>query len=251
MSSLFQITRCAQNRLSRERHVGEGCRRRSYGSPAPNSEPTAIALRSPYCFANVPVRPNAHPGRTPSSKPDPLAPPYHEKTVTLPRHPFPPVPHPTPPTSCPSPRLRHFSPPIRPNPAISPTPLKHTYIRATLAQARDRPRRPETLPPERGKAPGNRRGVPCWRPVAAKALRPLSSSVTRCHVCVPNDARRHYRFAQDRRHPQLRHAQNVAESNRIRVSASAGTTVLGDARQSQTASSVSVHWTRSGGLHII
>ena len=206
--SLFQITRCAQNRLPRQQPA-----------PAPDSEPTAIALRSPYCFANVPVRPNAHPGRTPSSKPDPLAPPYHEKTVTLPRHPFPPVPHPTPPTSCPSPCLRHFSPPIRPNPAISPTPLKHTYIRATLAHARDRPRGPESLPPERGKAPGNRRGVPCWRPVAAKALRPLSSSVTRCHVCVPNDARRHYRFAQDRRHPQLRHAQNVAESNRIRLPA--------------------------------
>ena len=127
------------------------------------------------------VRPNAHPGRTPSSKPDPLAPPYHEKTVTLPRHPFPPVPHPTPPTSCPSPRLRHFSPPIRPNPAISPTPLKHTYIRATLAQARDRPRRPETLPPERGKAPGNRRASlvgALWQRRHSAPCPPLSRGVT-------------------------------------------------------------------------
>ena len=198
-----------------------------------------------------PGRPNAHPGRTTSPRPDPFAPSNPKKVSPCRATRSQPCliqPH-TRPTS--SPRLRHFFPLIRPNPAFSPALLKHTHIRATLAQARDRPRRPETLPPERGKAPGNRRGVPCWRPVAAKALRPLSSSVTRCHVCVPNDARRHYRFAQDRRHPQLRHAQNVAESNRIRVSASAGTTVLGDARQSQTASSVSAHWTRSGGLHII
>ncbi len=47
-----------------------------------------------------------------------------------------------------SPRLRHFSPPIRPNPASSPAPLKHAHIRATLAHARDRPRGPETLPPK-------------------------------------------------------------------------------------------------------
>ena len=218
--------------------------------PTLNLRPSPCAHH--YCFANVPVGPTHIPG---------LHPLVQNPTHSLPRttknrhSPAPPVPARAPsntthvlpiPTS-----LRHFSPPIRPNPAISPTPLKHTYIRATLAQARDRPRRPETLPPERGKAQATDRGVPCWRPVAAKALRPcppLSRGVTSVSQMTP---RRHYRFAQDRRHPQLRHAQNVAESNRIRVSASAETTVLGDARQSQTASSVSVHWTRSGGLHII
>ncbi len=136
--SLFHITRCAQNRLPCEQPA-----------PAPNSEPTAIALRSPHCLANSPGRPNAHPGRTTSPTPDPFALPYPEKNVTLPRHPFPPLPHPTPHTPHQSPRLRHFSPPIRPNPAISPTLLKHPHIRATLAHARDRPRGPETPTPTR------------------------------------------------------------------------------------------------------
>ena len=134
--SLIQITRCAQNRLPRQQPA-----------PAPNSETTAIALRSPYCLANFHGRPNAHPGRTPSPTPDPLAPSSRKK-----RHPrAPSVPRPCPiqsharPTS--SPRLYHFSPPIRPNPAISPALLKGTHIRATLAHARDRPRGPESLHP--------------------------------------------------------------------------------------------------------
>ena len=180
-----------------------------------------------------PGRPNAHPGRTTSPTPDPFAPPYPEKSVTFPRHPFPALPHPTPRTPYQSSRLRHFSPPIRPSSAISPTLLKHPHIRATLTQARDRPRGPETLPPTRGKAPGIRKGIPCGRPAAVQIRLsepcsvPLSSSATRRHSCVPANRRRHYRFARDRRHPQLGGAQNVAETNRIRFPAFAVTTVLG------------------------
>ena len=171
------------------------------------------------------------PGRPPSPSPDPFAPPYPEKSVTFPRHPFPALPHPTPRTPYQSSRLRHFSPTIRPSSAISPTLLKHPYIRATLAQARDRPRGPETLPPTRGKAPGIRKGVPCGRPVAVQIRLsepcsvPPSSSATRRHSCVPANRRRHYRFARDRGHPQLGGAHNVAETNRL--PAFAGITVLG------------------------
>ncbi len=133
-----------------------------------------LNLRPSPCVRHIaqqmpPGRPNAHPGRTTSPTPDPFAPPYPEKSVTFPRHPFPALPHPTPRTPYQSSRLRHFSPPIRPSSAISPTLLKHPHIRATLAQARDRPRGPETLPPTRGKAPGIRKGVPCGRPVAVQA----------------------------------------------------------------------------------
>ena len=135
--SLCQITRCAQNRLPPEQPA-----------PAPDSEPTAITLRSPYRIANVHrTRPNAHPGRTTSLTPNPFAPPYPEKSVTFPRHPFPALPHLTPRTPYQSSRLRHFSPPIRPNPAISPPLLKDKHTRAILAYARNRPRGPETLPP--------------------------------------------------------------------------------------------------------
>ena len=175
-----------------------------------------------------PVRPNAHPGRTPSPKPDPLAPPYPKK-----RH----SPVPTIPQLCPiqsrarptsSPRLHHFFPPIRPNPAISPALLKHTHKRATLALARDRPRGPESLRPIGGKAPGTRKGVSRGRPVAVKTR--LSAPVLLCHAApllCPNNPLRHYRFARDRRHAQLRGAQNVAKTNRFRLPAFAGMTVLG------------------------
>ena len=153
-----------------------------------------LNLRPSPCVRHIaqqmpPGRPNAHPGRTTSPTPDPFAPPYPEKSVTFPRHPFPALPHPTPRTPYQSSRLRHFSPPIRPSSAISPTLLKHPYIRATLAQARDRPRGPETLPPTRGKAPGIRKGVPCGRPVAVQIRLsepcsvPPSSSATRRHFC--------------------------------------------------------------------
>ena len=144
-------------------------------SPSPTACPRArlCAYGHRLAFAILlsqclPVRPNAHPGRTTSPRPDPFA-PSNPKKVSLCRatrsQPCLIQPH-TRPTS--SPRLRHFFPPIRPNPAFSPALLKHTHKRATLAHARDRPRGPETQPPKRGKAPSTRRGVPCGRPVAVK-----------------------------------------------------------------------------------
>ena len=142
-----------------------------------------------------PGRPNAHPGRNPSPKPDQFAHLY-PKITSLSRatrsRPCPIQPH-TRPTS--SPRLRNFFPPIRPNPAISPSLLKHTHSRATLAYARV-----------------SLVGA-LWQ------LRHPSSSVTRCHVCVPKYPLRQYRFVQVRRQPQLGAAQNVAETNRFRLPA--------------------------------
>ncbi len=219
--SLFQIARCAQNRLPREKPA-----------PAPNSEPTAIALRSPYRLANVPRTPQRTPPAAQARPHSIHSLPHTPKKASLYRairsQPCPIQPHAR---LTSSPRLHHFSPPIRTNPAISPTLLKHPHIRATLAQARDRPRGPETLPPTRGKAPGIRKGVPCGCPVAVQIRLsepcsvPLSSSATRSHSCVPAKRRRHYRFARDRGHPQLGGAQNVAETNRL--PAFAGITVLG------------------------
>ena len=167
-------------------------------------------------LANVP--------RTPTHTP--AAPPRPDPTRSLPRtrkkcHPAaPPVPSPasiqphTRPTS--SPRLRHFFPPIRPNPAISPPLLKDTHIRATLAHARDRPRGPETLTPNGMRPQASVRA-------SKTGLRPpdrhLSYSVTRRDTCAPKTPRQHYRFAHDRRHPQLGNEQNDAETNTIRLPA--------------------------------
>ena len=181
-----------------------------------------------------PGRPNAHPGRTTSPTPNPFAPPYPEKSVTFPRHPFPALPHPTPrtphlfptpaqflPTN--PPQFRNFANPLE-------TPAHPCYPRPSEGPT---PRPGETLPPTRGKAPSIRKGVPCGRPVAVQIRLsepcsvPLSSSATRRHSCVPANRRRHYRLARDRRHPQLGGAQNVAETNRIRFPACAGITVLG------------------------
>ena len=170
-----------------------------------------------------PGRPNAHPGRTPAPKRDPLAPQYPKK-----RHsPAPPVP------SAASSNPTHV-PPLHPacaisthqsapNPAISPPLLKYTHIRATLAYARDRTRGPETQPSNGVRPRAIRRGVPRGRTGAVKtrlsnpAPSPLSS-VLLCHavpLLCPKNPLQHYRFARDRRHPQLRGAQNVAETNRL------------------------------------
>ena len=95
-----------------------------------------------------PERPGAHPGRTTSLTPNPFATRTPKKvSPSRATHspPCPTQPHARP-TS--SPRLRHFSPPIRPNPATSTPLLNGAHIRATLAHARDRPRGPETLPPK-------------------------------------------------------------------------------------------------------
>ena len=117
-----------------------------------------LNLRPSPCVRHIaqpmsPGRPNAHPGRTTSPRPDPFAPSNPKKVSPCRATRSQPCliqPH-TRPTS--SPRLRHFFPLIRPNPAFSPALLKHTHIRATLAHARDRLRGPETQPPKRGLRP--------------------------------------------------------------------------------------------------
>ena len=120
-------------------------------------------MRSPCCLANVPRRLDAHPGRTHSPTSDPFAPLHPEKTVTFPRRPCTDLDtHLTRIRPPQAPRLRHFFPPIRPNHTISPTLLKVPHIRATLDQARDRPRRPGILTPSRDYAPGIRRGLMYW-----------------------------------------------------------------------------------------
>ena len=154
----------------------------------------------------------------PTPRPHPLA---HTRPPSRPvppktRHsPAPPVPGPAPsnPTPRPasSPRLHHFSPPIRPDPQIIASPLE-----TRAHQCYPRPSEgPTPLPCPTGhsaKAPGLRRAV-VDRPLIPDA--PLSSSVTRRHSCVPKTRAGRYRFAQDRRCPQLRGAQNVAESDRF------------------------------------
>ena len=146
--SLFQITRCAQNRLPREQPA-----------PAPDSERTAIALRSPYCLANVPRTPQR------SSRPHTSA---HTRPIRAPaprkkRHSrASPVPSPAPSNPADVPSLPHvcaISPhQSAPNPAISPPLLKYTYIRATFTHGRggfqtrprDRPRGPGKPYPRTG-----------------------------------------------------------------------------------------------------
>ena len=211
---LFQITRRARNRLSREQPA-----------PAPNSGPTAIALRSSCCSANVSL---LTPQRTPRphtlAHTRPHSPPSTPKNRHSPAPPIPsPVwhaPHARPTTS---PRPRHFFPPIRPQSRDFATPLTPPHIRAILANARDRPRGHESLPPN-GK---DRRGIPCGCPAAAKtdcrSARTssvlLSCSATWRDTYAPNCPRRHYRIEQDRRHSQLRTQQNVTENNRFRLPA--------------------------------
>ena len=100
-TSQFQITRCAQNRLPHQQPA-----------PAPNSAPTAIALRSPYCLPNVPRTPQRTPRPHNLAHPRPIRSPVPEKTSLLRATRSQPCliqPH-TRLTS--SPLLRHFSPPI-------------------------------------------------------------------------------------------------------------------------------------------
>ncbi len=123
------------------------------------------------------------------------------------------------------PRLRSLSPPLRPNPTISPPPLAiyaHTcYPRLGEGQTP----RPGIPTPIRDYAPaGIRTGVED-RPLAP--TRPLSSSATRRDTCVQKCHAGHYRLAQIRRRSQLRIQQNVAEMSRFRLPAYARTTVLG------------------------
>ena len=105
-------------------------------------------------------RPNVHPGRTTSSKPDPLAPTYLEKSVTLARHPSPAQPHPIPLTSHLFPTPAPFLPI---NPAQSrnfASPLE-AYAHTCYPRPREGPtQRPGIRPPSGVLAPGISRGVP-------------------------------------------------------------------------------------------
>ena len=120
--------------------------------------------------------PNAYTSHAPSPKPDPFAPRRPEKTVTFLRRP---CSGPATQTSnrrpTTGPRLRSFSPPLRPNPAVSPPPLAicvHTcYPRPGEGQTP----RPGIPTPSRDYAPGIRRGVPCGRPVPTDT-RPVGPS---------------------------------------------------------------------------
>ena len=137
--SLFHITRCAQNRLPREQPA-----------PAPNSEPAAIALCSPYCLANVPRTPQRTPRPHPRAHTRSIRSPVPEKTslsCATRSHPCPiqPLTRPTNPHDCAiSPhQSRNFANPLEtpahpcyPRPREGPTP------------------RPGNPYPHTGKAPG-------------------------------------------------------------------------------------------------
>ena len=218
---LFQIAKCAQNHLLREQPA-----------PARKSGPTAIALL--LLSLCTPADAPAHtPGRTISSTPGPFAPRCPKKVppsrVTRSR-PCPIQPHAGPVSSqC----LRHFSPRIRPNPAISP-PSIAICAHACYHLSREGPTpRLGSPTPNRALGPGIRRGIPCGCPGDSEGTAgrprsvPLSSSATRRDICAPNCPSQHYRIAQHRRHSQLRDAQNVAETNRFRLPAFTGTTALG------------------------
>ena len=185
-----------------------------------------LNLRPSPCVRHIaqpmsPARSKAHPARTPLPTPDPIRARYPEKNVTFPRHPFPALPHPTPHTSCPSPRLRRFSPPIRPDPANSPSPLKYTHIRATFVHGRggfqtrpkDRLRGPETLPPRQVRSQAS---VGASKTGHRPLTRPPALFCHAASLLCPASPRRRYRFAQDHGHAQLGVAQNVAETNRFR-----------------------------------
>ena len=85
----------------------------------------------------APDGPTHTPAAPPCPHPTPFA-PNTRKSVTLPRHPLPAPPHPSPRTSYPSPRLRHFFPPVRPNPAISP-PSIAIYVHPCYHLSREGP----------------------------------------------------------------------------------------------------------------
>jgi len=149
---LFQVTRCAQNHHPREQPA-----------PAPKSGPTAIALL--LLSLCTPADAPAHtPGRTISSTPGPFAPRCPKKVppsrVTRSR-PCPIQPHAgTVSSQC----LRHFSPRIRPNPAISP-PSIAICAHACYHLSREGPTpRLGSPTPNRALGPGIRRGIPCGCP---------------------------------------------------------------------------------------
>ena len=164
LPKLCQITRCARNRHSGPRAGIQGggafvcCPSKTVSLP--NSLPPCPTLNLPpspcvrhTALPTSPARPNAHPGRTPSHTPGPFA-PGTPKIASPSRsthsRPCPIQPHTRP---SPSPRLLHFSPPIRPNPAIFATPLE-IYAHPYYHRPREGPTpRPGNPTPKRGRAP--------------------------------------------------------------------------------------------------
>ena len=133
-----------------------------------------LNLRPSPCVRHIaypisPGRPNAHPGRTPSPKPDPLAPPYPKKTSLSRATRSPTLTHPTPHTTHLVPTPASFLPTNPPRSRNFATPLE-IYAQACYPRPREEPTpQPGNHTPKRGKPQGIRRGVvPCGRPVAVK-----------------------------------------------------------------------------------
>ena len=130
-----------------------------------------LNLRPSPCVRHIaypisPGRPNAHPGRTPSPKPDPLAPPYPKKTSLSRATRSPTLTHPTPHTTHLVPTPASFLPTNPPRSRNFATPLE-IYAQACYPRSREEPApRPGNPTLKRGKAPGIRRGAPCGCPVA-------------------------------------------------------------------------------------
>ena len=195
---------------------GPSCVVRPQSSPSPTACPRArlCTYSHRHAFAilltQCPLgRPNVHPGRTTSSKPDPLAPTYLEKSVTLARHPSPAQPHPIPLTS-------HLF--LTPAPFLPINPLQSRNFASPLeAYAHTCYPRPREGPTQRPGNPTHKRGVmsqascrglPSWVPCGSEVhgrVDPGSAPpVLLCHT-VPlslsqNATLRQYRFAQVRRH---------------------------------------------------
>ena len=181
--SLCQITRCDRNRHSRERGNPGGqrtsvcCPPGNLGQPlarpacfrlpgAPktvslaNSLPPRPTLNLPPspCVCHIaypmsPERPNAHLGRPTSPTHDPVAPSYPEKSVTLARHPFPPLPHPIPRTSHLFPTAASFLPTNLSQSRNLASPLE-TYAQPCYPRPREGPTpRPANPAPKRGVCP--------------------------------------------------------------------------------------------------
>ena len=155
--SLFQITRCAQNRLPREQPA-----------PAPDSGPTTIALRSPYCLPNIPRTPQRTPRPHPLAQTRPIRSPVPEKTSPSRATHSPALTHPTPHTTHLVPTSAPFLP-TNPLQSRNFATALEAYAQACYPRLREEPTpRPGNHTPKRGKAPGIRRGVPCGRTGAVK-----------------------------------------------------------------------------------
>ena len=163
-----------------------------------------------------PVPPQPTPRPHPLAHPQPIRATAPEKTVTFTRHPFPALPHPTPRTSHPFPTSAPFPLTTQPRSQTFASPLE-THAHPCYSRPREEPTpRPGDTSPKRGKAQASVGASKTGhQPQATHHRRaPCPTSVTRCHSCVPKTRAGRYRFAQDRRRPQLRGAQNVAESDR-------------------------------------